>query len=73
MNQSTVSFGLALEAMKQGQKVRRKVWGSQVRSLGLYPGDQYTFPAFKDKRADDEYYWLPRHADLVAEDWEVLA
>lgn len=73
MDQATVSFGLALEAMKQGHKVRRKVWGTRSqRSISLFPGDQYSFPTFKDSREDDMYYWLPRHGDLVAEDWEVL-
>lgn len=73
MSQSNVSFGLALEAMKQGKQVRRKEWGTRTqRSISLFPGGQYSYPAFKEAREDDVYYWLPRHRDLVAEDWEVL-
>ena len=74
MSASTVSFGLALEAMKQGKEVRRKEWGTRTkRSISLYPGDKYSFPTFKDLQEDDEYYWLPRHGDLIAEDWEILS
>ena len=73
MEATAVSFGLALEAMKQGKQVRRKEWGTRTqRSISLFPGDQYSYPAFKEALEDDLYYWLPRHGDLVAEDWEVL-
>ncbi len=69
-----VSFGLALEAMKDGKKVRRKVWRSDLhRSIKLCPGDAYSYPKFTELRGNDTYYWLPRHGDLIAEDWEVLA
>ena len=59
--------------MKDGKKVRRKVWRSDLqRTVELHPGDAYSYPKFTELRGSDKYYWLPRHGDLIAEDWEVL-
>lgn len=79
-----MSFGLALEAMKQGAKVARIGWNGKGMWLMLVPAEladavafQYAaldgLPWIGMKTADDKFVpWLCSQTDALAEDWEIV-
>lgn len=81
---SNMTFGLAIEAMKNGKKVARAGWNGKGMYLYLADGGLLTeaigdgsFP-FTDsivmKTADNKYCigWLASQTDMLAEDWTIL-
>lgn len=65
-------FGLALEAMKQGKKVRRDNWVNG-RYIVYVPARVYSFPCIEEVNKDGAtYMWLAPQIDLLADDWKVL-
>lgn len=82
---SAMSFGLALEMLKAGKRVARAVWNGKGMWLVLiHPGNaMHTSAAGKFdmqpcigmKTADGNMQpgWLASQADILAEDWTVVA
>lgn len=80
-----LSFGLAVEAMKEGQRVARAGWNGKGMYVAFVHRDSYdimggdtlgTLP-LRDflamKTADDQIVpWVASQTDILAEDWEVL-
>lgn len=80
-----LNFGLALEALKQGQRLARAGWNGKDMWIGYVHPHSYdifsiAFPSAMDllpfiamKTADDKVVpWLASQTDLLAEDWMVL-
>lgn len=81
-----LTFGLAIEALKQGKRVARKGWngkGMWLRYVNPYNNDQFTLeekeidgtflPWIGMKTADNGFVpWLASQTDMLAEDWEVV-
>ena len=81
---NSLTFGEALEAMKDGKKVARKGWNGKGMYLYLADGKLLTeeigdgsYP-FTDtvvmKTADNKYCigWLASQTDMLAEDWHIV-
>ncbi|HCI6318154.1 TPA: DUF2829 domain-containing protein [Klebsiella quasipneumoniae subsp. similipneumoniae] len=81
---SGLSFGLAIEALKQGKKVARAGWNGKGMWLKLVPADIADKVAFEYealdgapwigmKTADDKFVpWLASQTDVLAEDWQIV-
>lgn len=81
---SGLSFGLAIEALKQGKKVARDGWNGKGMWLKLVPADIADKVAFEYealdgapwigmKTADDKFVpWLAGQTDVLAEDWQII-
>lgn len=81
---SGLSFGLAIEALKQGKKVARTGWNGKGMWLKLVPADIADKVAFEYealdgapwigmKTADDKFVpWLANQTDVLAEDWQIV-
>lgn len=79
-----MDFGMAIAAMKLGNKVARKGWNGKGMWLMLVPADladkvafQYAaldaLPWIGMKTADDKFVpWLASQTDMLAEDWVVI-
>lgn len=81
-----ITFGDAIEAMKNGHKVTRCefVKNTYVRLIDPYDNDQYTiteketmdgtlYPYFVMKTVDSGLVpWVPEDTDMLAEDWIVI-
>ena len=78
-------FGLALCAMKQGAKVRRKGWNGKGIFIELQVPDEhskmtspYIFIDTTGLRTDNadapksRVPWLASQTDMLAEDWEIV-
>ncbi|MER4319189.1 DUF2829 domain-containing protein [Klebsiella pneumoniae] len=81
---SGLSFGLAIEALKQGKKVARDGWNGKGMWLKLVPADIADKVAFEYealdgapwigmKTADDKFVpWLASQTNVLAEDWQII-
>ena len=78
-----LTFGLALELLKIGNKAARKGWNGYGMWLTYIPaGGEVNFGADQTlpilawvgmKTADDKFVpWLASQTDLLSEDWEIL-
>lgn len=71
-----MTFGLALEAMKQGKKVQRQGWNGKNMWLKIQ------FPDEHSKMTEPYIYmctvqgglipWLASQADMLADDWQII-
>lgn len=80
-----ISFGDAIEALKDGRKVAREGWNGKGMWLKLVPKDlaesvtfQYealnALPWIGMKTADEKFVpWLASQTDILSEDWVVLS
>ena len=81
-----MNFGEALEALKQGKKVKRAGWNGKGIYIELQKPDQHskmTLPyiyivtngLITDNPAAPKGVvpWLASQTDMLAEDWEVVA
>lgn len=80
-----LTFGLAIEAMKQGTRVARRGWNGKGMYIAYVPDTAWdifdassmsTLP-LRDfiamKTANEEIVpWVASQSDILAEDWEVL-
>lgn len=71
-----LSFGLAIEALKNGRRVARNGWNGKGMFLYYVPASM-RFPGHRSyiemKTVDDEYVpWVASQTDIIAEDWVVL-
>lgn len=83
-----VNFGLAIEALKAGQRVARVGWNGKGMWLGLVKGYEYfpqgggasvfalgceKLPWIGMKTADHCFVpWLASQTDVLAEDWVIV-
>ncbi|AFU45647.1 hypothetical protein C380_09735 [Acidovorax sp. KKS102] len=84
----SMTFGLAIEAMKMGKRVARAGWNGKGMWLGLVQGYEYNpddgratvyalgcqkLPWIGMKTADGCFVpWLASQTDMLAEDWAVV-
>lgn len=81
----SMTFGLAVEALKKGLKVTRKGWNGKDMHLFLAHGEDLTSCLFKEnepkcvdsicmKTAQDTIVvgWLASQTDILSEDWKVI-
>lgn len=84
----TMSFGQAIEAMKEGMKVRRQGWNGKNQHIELASAISYKNPegavintehqAIGNKAvafcgtSGVQMGWLASQADMLAEDWEIV-
>lgn len=82
---SGMSFGGAIEAMREGQKVRRRGWNGKGIHIELQVPDQfskmtspYIFIDTTGLQTDNpeapksRVPWLASQTDMLAEDWEIV-
>lgn len=83
-----MTFGLAIEALKKGQRVARAGWNGKGMWLGLVQGYDYNpqegratayalgcikLPWIGMKTANGEFVpWLASQTDMLAEDWVIV-
>lgn len=83
-----LTFGLAIEAMKKGYKVRRRGWNGKNQHIELASAISYMNPEGTVVNAEHEAIgnqavafcgtsgvqmgWLASQADMLAEDWEII-
>ena len=80
-----MNFGLALEELKKGNKVRRRGWNGKGIFIELERPDEYskmTHPyifidtiGLETNNPDapkDRVPWLASQTDMLAEDWQVV-
>lgn len=82
-----MSFGLAIEAMRTGHKVRRLGWNGKNQHIELASAISYQSPDGKIVNVEHENIgnqaiafcgrsgiqmgWLASQADMLADDWEI--
>lgn len=85
---SGMSFGLAIEAMRNGHKARRRGWNGRNQYIELASAISYKTPNGKIVNAEHDAIgnqaiafcgtsgvqmgWLASQADMLADDWELL-
>ena len=75
-----MSFGFAIEKLKQGMRIARKGWNGKGMWLTLIrPGNAMHLgfemqPCIGMKTANETMQpgWLASQADILADDWEVV-
>ena len=83
-----MNFSLALQEVKDGEKIAREGWNAQNQFVYFVPAAAYTDVAKKEFGGEDVPYgaylaiktvqgnvvpWLASQTDLLAEDWKVVA
>lgn len=78
-----MTFGHAMEALKEGRRVARSGWNGQGMFLFLLPDWTYTdgkqdnypnLPFIAMKTVGDEVVpWLASQTDMLAEDWTIVS
>lgn len=83
-----MSFGLAIEAMRKGHKVRRRGWNGKNQHIELASAISYVNPDGTIVNAEHDAIgnkaiafcgtsgvqmgWLASQADMLADDWEIV-
>lgn len=71
-----VNFGVAIQALKDGERVARNGWNGKGMWLSLQVPDEHSkmnLPYIYMKTAcDNQVPWLASQTDLLAEDWVIL-
>lgn len=83
-----MNFGIAIEAAKRGEKIRRRGWNGKNQYVELASGISYTSSAGDTVNADHaaignqafafvgtsgvQMGWLASQADMLADDWETV-
>lgn len=84
-----LTFGLAIEALKRGERVARAGWNGKGMWLGIVDGYHYNpdkghatayalglekLPWIGMKTADAKFVpWLASQTDMLAEDWTIVS
>ena len=71
-----MNFGEAIQAMKDGKRVRRKGWenGTWITVDYIASCQPYISPYIslgRDNSFDGHKPWYPSQEDMLAEDWEI--
>lgn len=71
-----MTFGQAIEAMREGSKVARKGWNGKDMWVAIQFPDSYskmTLPYIYMKTADQNLVpWLASQTDMLSFDWEIV-
>ncbi|KPR17983.1 hypothetical protein AN666_14970 [Enterobacter hormaechei] len=71
-----VSFGIAIELLKEGDRVARKGWNGKGMWLELQRPDadsDMTLPYIYMRTADGQNVpWLASQTDMLSEDWVIV-
>jgi hypothetical protein len=71
-----MTFGAAIEALKQGRRVARNGWNGKGMWLALQVPDQHskmTLPyIYMFTAQKDVVPWLASQTDMLAEDWDFV-
>lgn len=67
-----LTFGLAIEALKQGKKVARTEWIGKDAYLMLVHGDEQLSCIVIHKVNNILDRWLPDETSIFAEDWMII-
>ena len=67
-----ITFGLAIEALKQGKKVARTEWIGKNAYLLLIHGDEQLSCIVIHKVNNILDRWLPDETSIFAEDWMIV-
>lgn len=74
--QTNLTFGEALVALKEGNKVQRQGWSGKGMFLKLQVPDLHskmTLPYIYMKTVDDNLVpWLASQTDVLSEDWVII-
>ena len=82
----SMTFGLAIEAIKKGERVARAGWNGKGMWIVYVPGRENVFeyasgrkdiisglPWIGMKTADNKFVpWLASQTDVLAEDWQIV-
>ena len=75
MSKATVTFGVAIEALKRGERVARAGWNGKGMYLELQVPDEHskmTLPYVYMRTAQGDLVpWLCSQTDLLATDWQI--
>jgi hypothetical protein len=63
-----MDIGQAIQALREGNLVIRRAWRPHLNMLFLRDGRIRYANMFASVRGE----WLPKQADLLAQDWEVV-
>lgn len=67
-----MNFGEAIQAMKDGKRVRRKGWENDIWITVNYIASCQTYISLgRDYSFDGHKTWIPRPEDMLADDWEI--
>lgn len=73
---NSLTFGLAIEALKKGKKVARAGWNGKGMFLELQIPDEYSkmsLPYIYMKTVDNKLVpWLASQTDVLTEDWNIV-
>lgn len=76
MNNEYVTFGEAIEALKQGKKVTRKIWGGYWyldQSISIGRGEVLNDTIIAKLKDDGGFVAATAYQeDILAEDWMIL-
>jgi len=72
-----MTFGQAIEALKDGRKVARKEWNRKGLYLELqvpneYSKTTYIYMQYPSEKVKDTGPWLVSQTDMLAEDWMIV-
>ncbi len=63
-----MNFGEAINAMKDGKRIRRKGWGTLWLASN---NSEYIYLGIDNAAFDKGHPWTPSQTELMAEDWEI--
>ena len=72
-----MTFGLAIEALKTGQRVARAGWNGKGMWVEYVPAKDFSFselnPHFVIKNTNNSFStWVPSITDCLADDWQIV-
>lgn len=72
-----MTFGLAIEALKTGQRVARAGWNGKGMWVEYVPAKDFSFselnPHFVIKNTNNSFStWVPSINDCLADDWQIV-
>ncbi len=72
----SMNFGEAIDAMKQGEKVRRAGWNGKGMFLALQVPDEHSKMSlpyiFMKTACDNNVPWLASQTDMLSDDWQII-
>lgn len=68
-----MNFGEAIQAMKDGKRVRRKGWETVWLAINNleYGRPSFIYLGIDNAAFDKGHPWTPNQTEMMAEDWEV--
>ena len=76
--EENMNFGEALEAIKNGKKAKRKGWNGKEQYIELAQNISYqnmggeVVNCNHESTSGVQMGWLASHADMLADDWEIM-